>query len=268
MSKLLFHEGEYDGDVLHRVVDGLANVRVIRANGKYGLAAFMQGYQTANSRSVTAPGRLMAFRDRDFDFPVSDTESLIQPVQANQRVSYRTTIENYLITPDILAAFNHEKGLGFDELADSEQARNLLDTTARELTAYSAVRHALGATRRPTRLGTTWTNGSGHLPEKLTFDACKQAAMDLINAHQQDTQTISVSTFEAHLTAFQQQFSEEAFIEQGQYLVYFHGKDLMKRVSQQIGAAFPVRLYYRYALDHFDYKQFPDLVELREWIAA
>lgn len=267
MSTLLFHEGEYDGVVLNSVVDGLESVTLIRAAGKYGLGAFMQGFETSASRSVVAPGRLIAFRDRDFDFPVPDTESLIIPTQGNQRVSYRTTIENYLLSPDTLAAFNDEKKLGITSLVDSAKAKTLLDEVANDLIAYSAVRHALGATRKPARLGTTWTGGSGNLPADLTHDHCKERAVAMVEALQREVQTIAVPTFETHLTSFHQRFSDSAFIQEGRYLVYFHGKDVMKRLSQKLGTAFPVKSYYQYALKHFDYKQFPDLVALREWVA-
>lgn len=268
MSTLLFHEGEYDGIVLNNVLDGLEGVALIRAAGKFGMGAFMQGFEASANRSVVAPSKLIAFRDRDFDFPVPQTESLIIPAQGNQRVSYRTTIENYFLSPDTLAAFNDEKKLGITSLADSAQAKTLLDEVANDLITYSAVRHALGATRKPSRLGTTWTGGSGNLPVDLTYDHCKARAVAMIGTYQNEVQTISESTFEAHLTAFHNQFSDADFIQQGEYLVYFHGKGLMKRLSQELGAAFPVRLYYRYALDHYDYGQFPDLVELREWIAS
>jgi hypothetical protein len=266
MSKLLFHEGEYDGIVLNKVIDGLKGVTLIRAAGKYGLGAFMQGFETSANRGVVAPDRLMAFRDRDFDFPVPDNESLIVPNQANQCVSYRTTIENYLLAPETLAAFNQEKKLGISQLVDSAEAKALLDEVANDITGYSGVRHALGATRKPTRLETTWTGGSGNLPADLTHDHCKEKATKMIETFQEEVQTVSALTFDVHLDVFLQQFSEEAFIQQRKYLIYFHGKDLMKRLSQQLGNAFPVKLYYRYALDHFDYKQFPDLVQLRVWI--
>lgn len=268
MRKLLFHEGEYDGIVLNKVIDGLEGVTLIRAGGKYGLGTFMQGYGTA--RGVLAADRLMAFRDRDFDYPVPAVESLIVPVQGSSsiRVSYRTTIENYLISPEMLSAFNEEKGLRISDLNSAAQAHELLDAVAQDLVAYTAVRHALGATRKATSLGTTWTSGSGKLPHELTLDFCRREAMVMIEAFQQEAQAVSTSTFEAHLTTFYQWFSAEDFIRQRQYHVYCHGKDLMKRLSQILGSRFSGDSYYRHALSHFDYTQFPDLVQLRSWIAT
>lgn len=113
MKKAIFYEGDYDRKVIERVIDGLqfGTPLPIRANSKYGMKSFIEGYLEANRVQALTSTDVIAFRDRDFDFPVPEQPRLIVPSNADGspdpkiRVSYRTTIENYLLHPAALFEF-------------------------------------------------------------------------------------------------------------------------------------------------------------------
>ena len=99
---------------------------------------------------------------------------------------------------------------------------------------YQTVRWALaqmlsmGAARK--QLTTTWTKGSGELPnpQSLDLQSCRHEALQLIGEFKQATDLITPEVFEEHLTFFQQYFDQSYFWEDKQYLIWFHGKDLKK----------------------------------------
>lgn len=103
-----------------------------------------------------------------------------------------------------------------------------IEEAAMSLQDYQAVRWALAdlllssATR--TQLKTTWTGGSGKLPPSLTLQDCQTEAVALINQFREAVETVTQERFEASLAMYQQQFAQEEFWTQKQYLIWFHGK--------------------------------------------
>ncbi len=51
-----------------------------------------------------------------------------------------------------------------------------------------------------------------------------------------------------------------------EFLVYFQGKDLATSFQRLMPNNFSIKEYYKYVKKNFDYKKFPDLIELRNLI--
>ena len=133
---------------------------------------------------------------------------------------------------------------------------------AKDLQYYQAVRHTLGKLRFANSFDTTWVAGSGTLPQALDLASCKARAWQLIekalsNSKQLWTKEIFETTLQEFLTLF-----DENFFHKLKFLVYYQGKDFAKALTKELDS-FPMDNYYKYAKKHFNYTQYPDLVELR-----
>ena len=60
-------------------------------------------------------------------------------------------------------------------------------------------------------------------------------------------------------------FTTPEFYANMDYLIWYQGKDFAKRITQKL-PQFQIERYYNFAKKHFDYTQFPDLVELKTLI--
>ena len=182
MKKAIFYEGDYDRKVIERVIDGLqfGTPLPIRANGKHGMKSFIQGYLEANRVQALTSADVIAFRDRDFDFPVPKQPGLIIPSNIDGRpdpkirVSYRTTIENYLLYPAALFEFCQKVPAYIACFPSEREAKRLLDEAAEDILAYQAARHALGAIRKVSEQSTKLTEKSGKLPVCLSEEYCRE----------------------------------------------------------------------------------------------
>ena len=142
-----------------------------------------------------------------------------------------------------------------------------IETCARNLQFYQAVRWALGdllhmSTARE-RLKTTWTGGSGKLPELLDLPSCQNQALELINQFRQAVDSVTPENFGASLNSYQQLFTQEEFWVQKQYLIWFHGKDLKKEMQKQQPNYISLSSFFDWAITQLDITRHPDLVELR-----
>ncbi|GHT38804.1 hypothetical protein AGMMS49965_03210 [Bacteroidia bacterium] len=105
--------------------------------------------------------------------------------------------------------------------------------------------------------------GSGELPKKLDLNNCKSEAWKLIENAKTSanwTQEIFQTTLQKYLDKFDDKFFNDLH-----FLIYFQGKDFAKALTNKL-REFPLKNYYRYAKDDFDYTKFKDLVELRKII--
>ena len=108
-----------------------------------------------------------------------------------------------------------------------------------------------------------WTEGSGRLPELLSFSACHDEAVILIEQFRQAIKSITKEAFEARLTHYRTQFDQSEFWEEKQYFIWFHGKDLQKAMQQQNAQYISLKNFFKWAVTRIDFTQHADLNELR-----
>ena len=251
-------KGSHDFDILEKTLGDLRPYIIIKPiGGKRGARAIMSYVETSGLSAEKADDYLM-FRDRDFDKPIPNQEQLIQ--DNHLFFSYRTTIENYLLDPQLV--FNYDQEKGTKRFSSVDEVVNLFWEAASYIKEYQAVRHALGVLHDGASFGTRWTNSDGVLPSQLGLDDCVEAAYQkLIYNAKTKTDMWTLECLELEAKKFLDVFDEEFFSHQ-KYLVWFQGKDFAKSFCQK-SDGFPIELYYKFAKSRFDYTKFADLVELR-----
>lgn len=249
--------GSLDYDILEKVLGDLGqSIDIKPLGGKFGAPAIMSYLEKDDFMAAEAKDYLM-FRDRDFDAPVPDQVQLTP--KGHVYFSYRTTIENYLIDPQMFFEFAIKKGIL--ELDTLDKAKSTIRESALEIKDYQAVRHALGAMRDDASFKTRWTEQDGKLPECLELEACMDAAFSLIQEAKTKSENWTKEHFEEKVRKFLMVFND-SFFDREDYLVWFQGKDLAKSICRKVDN-FPMNAYYKFAESRFDYSAFADLVELR-----
>ena len=86
-------KGSHDYDLIEKTLDGLVgNWQIQPIGSKLGAKRAVQVYEEKAVRSTFK----LLFRDRDFDIPLPESEQLTQKDYIY--FSYKTTIENYLVS--------------------------------------------------------------------------------------------------------------------------------------------------------------------------
>lgn len=275
--------GSHDYDILNKLLDGLSGLSRVRIE-PLGSKKGAGGYIDIHRKKVQEVDFYLFFRDYDFDFgdfrqcdqPISE-QLYIDPKRNSDGtlagqwcVSYRTTIENYLLHPKHFLAFLEEKHK-CDELGlrTEDNVKVLFDRVARDISGYQAIRHTLGKLRENLDLGTTWMSKSGKLPTDLNLEFCKKKAMEEISKKQNKVNGWTLEKLEEILLPFIRRFDTPDFYEGMEYLIWFQGKDFARQLRSTIheGEAF-IDEYYKFAKNNIDFKSFPDLNQLREKIDA
>jgi hypothetical protein len=195
----------------------------------------MQGYF---SRDRTTNQRYIIFRDRDFDAQPTANIALVE--SNSMFLTHRACVENYLLNAELIHNYwiakyieklnNPSSRWGHGNSPGMEAISAWIEESAMSLRDYQAVRWALAdlllLSAARVQLKTTWTGGSGKLPDSLLFQDCRIQAMELINQFQQVVRTVTQERFEASLAIYQHQFAREEFWKQKQYLIWFHGRQV------------------------------------------
>lgn len=250
--------GSYDFEILNKIFAGLPiPVMLQPVGGKRGAKSIIQFKETFE---VDKADFYLLFRDRDFDDPVPTVPELT--IRDNYvYFSYRTTIENYLLDKELFYDFisreNNFKST-FTSLGDVE---DLFLSAAMEIKYYQAVRHALGKLRAGATFDTTWTEKSGVLPAELTKEHCIEKALELILVANGVTRNWTPVKFEETIDEFLRKFDDD-FFRRDEYLIWFQGKDMVASIKSQI-PGIPFKSYFKFAINRFNYKNFPDLIQLR-----
>ncbi len=159
------------------------------------------------------------------------------------------------------------QGYFFPDEVTNQKYTDWIETSARHIQPYQAVRWALGDLLRIStareQLKTTWTGGSGRLPKSLDLQDCRNQALKLIKQFRQAVKAVTPEEFETSLNSYQQQFTQRNFWTQQQYLIWFHGKDLQREMQRQKPDYISLSSFFDWAIDQFDINQYPDLMELR-----
>jgi hypothetical protein len=211
------------------------------------------------------------FRDRDFDKDLKDypTSRLFTIPENNNgeiigQICYgeKTTIENYFFYPELFYEYIKDKKEGIrNKITSIDDVKEKFITAAQKLKYYQATRYALSKTPNSTiRLGNTWLDNSGKLPNNLTEQECQKTVKNLIENKKAKVDNWTYDDFQTQYTHFLNVFNEPNFFEEEKFLVWFQGKDFEASLRKELG---DFGGYYRFAKKHFDYKKFPDLIELR-----
>lgn len=282
-GKTIFCEGKQnslDYKLLNRVVENISGneCTIVSAGSKFTFSIFAQGYFFPNE---TPNQRYIIFRDRDFDTKPTTKASLLQ-LDNNKSIflTHRACVENYLLDANLIDNYWQEKYAekqnnptskwGHKNSPGVPKISAWIESSARNLQDYQAVRWALGellsisASRQ--QLKTTWTEGSGKLPNSLTLADCKNKALELINQFRQALETVTVEKFEESLNKYQHKFAQEDFWTQKQYLIWFHGKDIQKEMQKQESNYISLVSFFDWAINQLEITQYPDIVDLRQKI--
>jgi hypothetical protein len=251
---------------------------IIPAGGKFTLANFAEGYFFPYDR---VSQRYIIFRDRDFD---TQPTSGIQLLQLNTKrgkrstaLTHRSCIENYLLDSDLIHSYWSAKHIERIENPNSKWSHSdspgigaieeWIETSAKNLQFYQAVRWALGDLQSMSsareQLKTTWTGGSGKLPESLELESCKLQALELVNQFRQAVEPVAPVNFEERLDLYKEDFTKEDFWVQRQYLIWFHGKDLQKEMQKQKPGYISLTPFFDWAVEQLDISRHPDLMDLK-----
>jgi len=257
------HEKIIDKIISHPATSSNCDFRIIKTGGVRGQNAFTEGFLARGGASKSDVN--IIFRDRDFDFEISDTASLRIEKKENKTICtlYRVTAENYLLSPELLGEYSRQTG---KNVSDSDFS-SFLDSAARRIAAYSAARHTLAFFRDNYSFRTSWTPQSGKLPENFEPDFCITKAWKLIDEKQGKLCPINKQTFLDKFDSFLSRFDEN-FFQAKQYMIWFNGKDLESSFCQLIPAELRISMeaYYRFALEKFEFGEYPELLEFQEFL--
>lgn len=273
--KYLFCEGNagsLDNRLLEKVLQELSSYPeapgIVPAGGKGNIPNFMNGYLERRGVRKLDERTAIGFRDRDFDAPVPVTCRLTVSRNPYIYLSYFPSMESYLLSPKAFFLFLQEKNL-----TEAVAIRSISETqfffkqTAQSLKFYSAARYALGELRDP-KIGwrTSWIKEDGKLPASLEEEHCLLKATELIRQSKEKVDA-SLNEFEEKYETVLRRF-DDAFFETQQYRAWIHGKDFAEtiRTNPAISSdnTFSLDSFYRFALHRFNFREFPDLVELFE----
>jgi hypothetical protein len=255
-------------------------ITIIPFGGKRSMKAFIDGY--IQQKSVVSLDLCIGLRDRDFDFPVPSTSSIIPITDKSEKkqktekmtfATYRTCIENYLFDPHLLAQFVlFKKVKGQDKLQFS-LTEEWLKESVQNIQFYTAARHALGKVQIAVKIHTTWTGESGKLPKELDANFCLSEARKIIEIYLNSSNKVKLSDLETEFDTFSKQFTTSEFYNSDDYLVYANGKDIQTAFSKVFQSytkqPFPNwDEYYDFAIKETDFNKFEDLKELYQIIGT
>jgi len=282
-GRTIFCEGKQsslDYKLLSQIVDGISGDKptIIPAGSKFTFSIFAQGYFFPNE---VVSQRYIVFRDRDFDVkPTPNIELLSLSNRLGNRsiaLTHRSCVENYLLNTDLIHTYwtakytekieNPTTKWAHGDSPGRETIAEWIESSARNLQFYQAVRWALGdllsMSAARAQLKNTWTDGSGNLPQSLDLQSCQNQALELVDKFRQAVDSVTRENFEVSLNSYQQHFIREDFWTQKQYLIWFHGKDIIKEMQRQKPNYISLYDFFNWAIDQLDITQHPDLMELR-----
>jgi hypothetical protein len=274
-SRIIFCEGRPRSldDLLLGHLMPIGQVLIKPVGGKRAMKAFIEGY--LGDYDVEGRPNYLGFRDRDFDFEPPEQPQLIRlPGEKPIWLSHRTVIENYFIDADLIRQYRLERenapGWSYGPALSKAEIEGHILQSAAELVGYQAVRWALSKLKPGLRwpeIPTTWmANGSGHIPPSLAYEDCLIRACQLVVSFQDQIRDVRPEVLQGFAEEFRKKFNEEDFLDEGEYLIWFHGKDHLVRLCPRLASNFPRRHYIAWAAEHIDVQKHPDLLELKDLV--
>jgi hypothetical protein len=271
-------EGSYDSELIKKVISDLNEKPVIvGAGGKFSLINFIDGYFHPDNFSKY---RYVVFRDRDFDKEPTENVQLLQLYSNYMFLTHRACVENYLLDANLIDNYWKEKykekeenpssKWGHEDSPGVEVIAKWIKDSAYSLKDYQAVRWALGSLLQMKegreKLKTTWTSGSGKLPQSLSLQDCRSKAAELIKDFRGNIEQITEDRFNRALDKYNNMFSSKPFWDQEKYLIWFHGKDIQKAMQKENHRYISLDHFFSLSMNYFDFRNHKDLVELHEKI--
>lgn len=265
--QLIFCEGRpesLDSQLLKRMI-GSTMAQVVPCGGKQTLRSFIEGRLSSYSDSP----RYVALRDRDFDAEPG-TEPALLRLRGEKPIflTYRSCVESYLLDAELIHGYWRESSEGpawrHGDPPDSSKLRGCLETAARKIAPYQAVRWALAGIKPGERwpgVPTCWTRGSGSLPASLGFTDCLVEAKELVAAFSREAGVVTPEALERHAKAYWERFQEPCFWIEEQYLVWFDGKDLKTSTQAQEGLSISMNHFCEWAVQRLKWEDYADLRE-------
>lgn len=250
--------GSHDYDIINKLAADLT-IRIEPIGSKKGAGSAIQVYE----KLVVRSDLYLFFRDRDFDEAVPDTARLTKK-GTYTFFSHRTTIENYLFDIPVFFSFVETNGMCEKyQLRNQSDVKKLFIKAAKNIKYYQASRHTLGFLRTDkTSFNTTWTGGSGILPEVLEDESCMTNGIAQILEAKVHTENWNEVYFRYKYKEFLEIFNEH-FFDNLTFLIWFQGKDFATSLKKELHD-FPLKSYYNYAKSNFNFTLFPDLVEFHD----
>lgn len=250
----------------------IGNVVLIPAGSKTGLKAFVKGYN-AQPRVISGDACLI-YRDRDYDYVIPESPCLTKdPSDTRMLVSYRTTVENYLLTPENLFDFYNSQGTQ-KKVGSLSDARALFEEATGNLSQYTAARWAFSTVRREYpeyfKPGMRWPFENGVLPDNLSKSACKSTLLQLVEDSKNTSARISTDIFEERYEFFSNKFDDSFTRDTDKCLIWFNGKDIAIMIHHILGGNSVFHAskgsFYNHVFSKklFRADDFPDLIELKK----
>jgi len=275
-TKILFCEGKPDSldSLLLSTIVPLGQIRIQSVGSKQSLPSYIQGYW--EGQNIDPPPNYIGFRDRDFDRKPPSTPRLLEfHPKRNIWTGYRTTIENYLIDPNLIHEYwqIHAQAPKWQcgPPPSQEEIAAAIRESAEELCDYQAVRWALASLKPGKRwpeIQTTWRDGSGHLPKSFEYKDCLGEARILVEKFHNAVKTVTIEKLEQTAEEYRQKFHNSNFLDNQEYLIWFQGKDHMKNLWPKLCENFSQKSYTQWAAQKINIELHPDLEELVELVST
>ncbi len=274
----LFCEGKeesLDYRILQKLNPTSSEVKPVGSKTTFN--AFIKGFFA--SPQVTQKEYARAFRDRDFDYLPPDNPALIK--DGRFLVSYRTTIENYLLHPKIFFDYIHSKSEPrlrslFPTISHSE---NLFREVCSQLRFYTAARWAHGTTKKNAEnkfnFKSDWPYNSGTIPTEIGDSDCRILLSDILDKLKNQARDLELDVFEQMYAEFISKFDSGFIQDFNKCLIWFNAKEFACLIHRKLGGNSFFQNgqkgdYYNFALreeyfgNSLENNEFPDLLELRE----
>ncbi|MFH0979976.1 MAG: hypothetical protein V2A79_00370 [Planctomycetota bacterium] len=212
----------------------------------------------------------LAFRDRDFDIEPPEARGLLRLRGAKPiYCTYLACVENYFLASELIEHYWNESSKGpswqHGTTPGLPTIEECVASAVRTIAPYQAIRWALAGLKPGDRwpeIPSTWTKGSGNLPESCDYNSCLREARKLVESFQGDARKVSGSLLEGSASAFVQRFDSREFSAKQGYAVWFHGKDLKKAIQMTLPRPISMDHFCNWAVERFDWRRHEDLVEL------
>jgi hypothetical protein len=266
-TSVIFCEGKNnscDYELLNWTILTGTGPAIVPLGDKYRFNAAIEGYFAERVANDIPLPSIIAFRDRDFDIRPMPEPSLSR-LRGNKPIfaTHRACVENYVLDVEL---FELGWVQSWGTFPGREQMQVLIDESARSIADYQAVRWALASLKPGDRwpeIRNTWRSSDGDIPQVLDFQSCMVQARELTRHYLEQISSISIERLETEAENFRLEFSQIEFYEQRQYLVWFHGKDLLKVISRNLGGNFSSKTYVSWGVKHLNIQNHPDLLELQ-----
>ena len=283
---IFFCEGDnkksLDWQIFDKLFDGVSltssTLGIKGMNSKRGRDRYTEGYSDAKKSNLSSTETpIIVFRDRDFDIEVPLNGSLFRAAGGKNVTGNRTTVENYLLKPEVFADYVATTMKGKKPISNETEAVVLFEKAAKKIKAHQAARHALGEILRigypgiPSNL--TKNNKflvEGQLPTDLTENGCLQNGKLILQNYSSKALHVNESLFETLFQKYLTQFNDDFFTNRD-YLIWFNGKNIAAAINTEC-QHLDFKDYYKFALQKLDFsdsntqQELPDLIELRNMI--